>query len=52
MNNLSETQLRFYHLIKPYPRLAALWDWNKRDVDLKALESREDEQDAPLSAYR
>ncbi len=38
MNNLSETQLRFYHLIKPYPRLAALWDWNKRDVDLKALE--------------
>lgn len=38
INELSESQHQFHELIKPYPRLAALWNWNNKELDIKAFE--------------
>lgn len=34
-----EAQTWFAEMIKGYPRLSVYWDWQKREVDLEAIQS-------------
>ena len=38
MNFQTEGQLQFYKLVSRYPRIAALWNWEERSLNIPAYE--------------
>ncbi|WP_233981852.1 helix-turn-helix domain-containing protein [Pectobacterium versatile] len=38
MEQLSETQYRFYTMLKPYPAIAKLWNWTTRELNVDAYQ--------------